>query len=178
MEEWRQVKVNKSYEVSNLGRLRNKREHLIKPFINDNGYHINQLWSNSSRITYTIHRLIAEAFIPNPEDLETINHKNGDKLDNRVENLEWMSRLDNMRHAFDTGLNPMRELLPLVGRKTQFKPQFYHSWIYKDGHEYYGTVEDLVRIFPEHNLIRTQLHKLRKRYEGRTQHKGWKIKDS
>lgn len=60
-----------------------------------------------------IHRIVAECFIPNPDSLPEVNHKNGDKTDNRVENLEWCTRSYNNRHAFQTGLrdyNTLREI--------------------------------------------------------------------
>lgn len=53
----------------------------------------------------TVHRLVAMAFIDNPHNLKTVNHKDGNKLNNNIENLEWMDNRDNVQHAWDNGLN-------------------------------------------------------------------------
>ena len=68
------------------------------------GYCIITLNHKGKKYTRKIHRLVAEYFIPNPNNLPQVNHKNGNKNDNDVRNLEWMSGLDNIRHAMDTNL--------------------------------------------------------------------------
>lgn len=69
------------------------------------GYRMIVLTINGKKHYPLVHRLIAEAFIPNPENKPEVNHKNGNKLDNRVENLEWVSRKENHIHCRDN-LNP------------------------------------------------------------------------
>lgn len=64
-----------------------------------------KLCSNGTEWTVQAHRLVAEAFISNPENLPEVNHIDGDKKNNCVSNLEWVSRQANIQHAFDTGLN-------------------------------------------------------------------------
>lgn len=63
-----------------------------------------KLWKDGEMKTHLVSRLIASAFIPNPENKDFVNHKNGNPLDNSIENLEWVTRTENQTHAFDTGL--------------------------------------------------------------------------
>lgn len=84
------------YEVSNLGRVRSLGNGLTHnksmTYLSGGdlrGYRVVNLWKNGHGISKRVHRLVAEAFIPNPDNLPQINHKNEDKADNRVENLEW-----------------------------------------------------------------------------------------
>ena len=56
-----------------------------------------------------VHRIVAELFLPNPDNLPVVNHINGDKTDNRVDNLEWCTHVHNSNHAFETGLTPKKQ---------------------------------------------------------------------
>lgn len=92
------------YEVSNKGYIRNAKGRLLKRFIIPQGYLMVELFHNYKRTHARVNRLVAEAFLPNPDNKPEVNHKNGDKLDNRVENLEWTTKSENMIHAYRSGL--------------------------------------------------------------------------
>jgi hypothetical protein len=77
----------------------------LTPKQNWDGYQRVQLYDHGKCEFVGIHRLIAETFLPNPENKPFVNHKNGDKSDNRSENLEWCTQKENIRHAWDNGLS-------------------------------------------------------------------------
>lgn len=103
MELWKDVEgYEGKYQVSNWGRVRNaKRNIIIKPYLNHKGYEKVSLSRGTKGNTnkHRVHRLVAQAFIPNPNNLPQVNHKDGNKRNNSVSNLEWCTNAQNAHHA-------------------------------------------------------------------------------
>ena len=91
------------YYICSNGRIFNQRG-FLNPYKNGAGYLTIDVRKYGVRIYPVIHRLVAKAFIPNPYGKPEVNHINGDKTDNRVENLEWVTHSENKLHAFRIGL--------------------------------------------------------------------------
>ena len=95
-ETWKDIKgYEEKYQISNLGNVKSLNynqthiEKLLKPFENTNGYYQIDLWKNNKGKTFLVHRLVAEAFIPNSKRLPLINHKDENPKNDTVTNLEW-----------------------------------------------------------------------------------------
>jgi hypothetical protein len=89
----------------------------LTPKKDKNGYLMIELWKDNKPHVKKLHRLVAETFIHNPENKKEINHKNGIKSDNRVENLEWSNRSENIKHAFRVlGRKPSKSMLGKFGK--------------------------------------------------------------
>lgn len=103
-EEWRDVLgFEELYQVSNFGNVRTVKRGEATVMAQEeqrNGYLSVHLRNRGIERRASVHRLVAEAFIPNPDGLRDVNHKNGIKTDNRLENLEWMSHSDNIKHQY------------------------------------------------------------------------------
>lgn len=106
-EEWAEIKGYPDYEVSIYGDVYDKvRKKELLQYVTDRGYYIVELQNEFGTKRLRVHRLVAEAFIPNPDNKPEVNHINGYKCNNRVNNLEWCTRLENMLHASEHGLIP------------------------------------------------------------------------
>jgi len=122
MEIWNDIKGYEGfYEISSYGRVKSlvrmrkcknqygpytveDPEKILRPGKNNHGYMSVVLYKDHKRKTKSVHRLVAKAFIDNPNNKIQVNHKNGLKHDNRIENLEWCTNSENQIHSYRTGL--------------------------------------------------------------------------
>ena len=103
---WRDILgYENTYQISDNGEVRNiKTKRILKKYLNKYGYYQVTLCKNNKARLFRVHRLVAMTFIPNKENKEQVNHIDGNKLNNKVDNLEWCSSSENIKHAFKNGL--------------------------------------------------------------------------
>ena len=101
---WVDIEGFAGWQVSSDGQIRRASTGRLKYLEPHNGYLRTEFKVNGARKRMRVHRLVAAAFLPNPDGKPDINHINGDKTDNRAENLEWCTPQDNIKHAVDNGL--------------------------------------------------------------------------
>lgn len=111
------VGYENEYQINQFGEIRTlknspklKKYDVLKPQISKrNGYVYQMLYKNGKEKLLRVHRLVAMAFLPNPNNLPQVNHKDGNKQNNSVDNLEWCEQSDNMKHAYKNGLQTPSE---------------------------------------------------------------------
>lgn len=107
MEVWKEIPgTNGEYNISNYGRVKTaKTGRILSPAIDARGYERVCLFKTNRNKRYKVHRLVALTFIPNPNNKGQVNHKDGNKRNNCVDNLEWVTNQENMDHSRATGLH-------------------------------------------------------------------------
>lgn len=153
MEIWKNVPgMEGLYQVSNFGRIKslartiqrnNKgtlhtKEHFVKGSKDTKGYLQLDAKIDGKRVLKFIHRIVAEAFLDNTENLEQVNHKDGNKLNNCVENLEWVTCKDNIHHAWNNGLNRPQKGEKHANHKLTEEQVAFIKEHYKKGNKEFG----------------------------------------
>lgn len=146
--QWKPVVIDNymtSYKISNTGILLNKDNKKVNPTINHKGYEqISIFYTKGKKITTSIQRLVATAFIPNPENKPQVNHINGkQKTINWLGNLEWNTAKENIKHAYDTGL-----VIPGIGEQA-------NSSIYTN-----NDIHKVCKLLETEKYLNTEISKL------------------
>ncbi len=104
---YKEYPLNTNYIAYEDGRIYSKRmKKFLTPKINYDGYHRIQIWKNNKCKMIQWHKVIAETFLPKPSEKHiVVNHKDGNKTNNVIENLEWVTQKENIAHAWRTGLS-------------------------------------------------------------------------
>ena len=151
MEEWRAVPGYEGlYEVSNIGNVRNvRRNTLLRLQKTKYGYIQVWLYKNGISTGLKVHRLVAQAFLPNPDNLPMINHKDEDKTNNRVENLEWCDAKYN--NTYGTRQDKVRDTAIKNGSWSGLSKEEYDKWYYEKNkekkREYYEKNKEKIREY-------------------------------
>lgn len=120
------------YAVSKSGKVYSTRTNkILSPFRNRSGYNLIITSIDCKVKKFQVHRLVAEAFVSNPNDKPQVNHIDGDKDNNNVSNLEWVTGSENIRHAIVTGLS--KHATNKIGFKYKKPRSIYHNVTYRDG---------------------------------------------
>lgn len=156
MEEFRDLKDFDGYQISNLGRIYSKKRRACLKIkrIAGRGYFQVRLSINGVYVYKNLHRLIAETFIPNPLNLRTVNHINGNKLDNRLVNLEWANDCRQQHEACLLNLKPTTQHILTNEEIISVYEMYSKGTSVKEIAELFGT-----RIQQICKLVKGQRHK-------------------
>ena len=125
-EKWLLITNWENYAVSNTGKIKNiKTGKFLKLVENKSGYLAVSLCQNRKKATFSVHRLVALMFIDNPDCKKEVNHKDGNKKNNNINNLEWMTHKENDAHARKNGLKHGNKPVKLTNLKTEEYDIFY-----------------------------------------------------
>ena len=123
MEQWKTIEGFDNYKISTLGNVKNKVNKKLSIRLTKEGYNRVRLYGNVIQ-NKCVHRLVAETYIPNPENKEQVNHMDGNKANNMLCNLEWMTRQENVTHAVENNFREITEATRAAGRWLAANYQF------------------------------------------------------
>lgn len=173
MEIWKEVAdFPEKYEISSLGRIKNKITNYIYKNTNKNGdYFRFCLYDKNKKRTCLIHREVAKAFIPNPNNLPCVNHKDLNKQNNNVENLEWCTVAYNTKHAIFNGVDVMKGFNGY--NKNKFFKKYGNLYQYDKNMQLVNIYENLNDAYEKTGICKRNILQCINHQEGRKQAGGY-----
>lgn len=169
MAEWKKVEEFPNYSISDEGHIRNDvTDHVRKNKTDRYGYSFVNLKKGGKTYSRSIHGLVAKAYLSKPEGKDEINHIDGNKSNNSVENLEYVTRSENIKHAFATGLNKHNGYIPsMKGHKNPHQGYNKKPIRCVDTNEEFGSISECANemdLNPKH--VGDVIHGRRKTHKG------------
>ena len=146
---WVKIQRNPNYSINEFGEVRNDITGRIKKaYVNkNNGYFTVDLYKENKSTKVTVHRLIAEAFIPNPENKPTIDHKDGNRQNNSIENLRWATYSENNSRFTTIGVRSERIKVTHYIEKRKKRGGGNEAWLGSDKIMYFDRIYDVAEYF-------------------------------
>lgn len=146
---WKKIKQNENYSINELGEVRNDLTgKLKKPYVNvGNGYMTVDLWWENKPVKLTIHRLLAEAFIPNPDGKPTVDHKDGNRLNNSLQNLRWATYSEQNSRFNTAGVRSQRVKVTHYAEQRKKRGGGHEAWLEADDVMYFDRITDVAESF-------------------------------
>lgn len=139
---WKDIPDYDGYQISNLGRLKSLKRNITMKCNKRGDYNSIGLYNKDGYKRFNIHRLVAQVFIPNPDNLPCVNHIDGNKLNNCVDNLEWCTHSENSKHAYNNNLLKSETLFKSKKlNQYDLNGNFIKTWnSQKEAREVYGKI--------------------------------------
>jgi len=147
--EWKKISRNTNYSINRKGEVRNDITGKIKTACvnSKNGYLVVDLYKNNKGTKVAIHRLLAEAFIPNPENKPCIDHKDGNRQNNKLSNLRWATYSENNSRFNTHGVRSERIKVTHYGELRKKRGGGHEAWLDADRITYFNKIEDAASAF-------------------------------
>lgn len=146
---WKKLERNNNYSINENGEVRNDVTGAIKkPYLNkSNGYLTVDLYSNNKSVKVTIHRLLAETFLPNPDNKPCVDHKDGNRQNNSLSNLRWATFSDNNSRFETVGVRSEKIKVTHYKEKRNKRGGGHLEWLDVDCILYFDRIIDVANHF-------------------------------
>lgn len=146
---WVKIKRNENYSVNELGQVRNDAtNHIKKPTLNkSNRYLVVDLYKENKRTKESIHRLVAEAFIPNPENKPTIDHEDGNRANNSINNLRWATYSEQNSRFNSSGVRSEKITLTKYKEQRKKRGGGHECWLGVEEIKFFDSISEVAKHF-------------------------------